>query len=89
MNIREHIAVEQLRAGGPGSGRHKELIEKQLTGTHIVDGNKTVKGATVRELKNNLRGVVPQDQKKFMSMMDQHGFKTSWSTPSNAWVVHH
>jgi len=24
MNIREHIAVEQLRAGGPGSGRRPE-----------------------------------------------------------------
>lgn len=25
MNIRQHIAVEQLAAGGPGSGRHPEF----------------------------------------------------------------
>jgi tmRNA-binding protein len=47
-----------------------------------------VQGISIRELKDKLRGRVPQNQRAFMDLITKLGFKTDWSLSANGYVVH-
>lgn len=51
----------------------KQKIRSVFHSITIYADFKKVKGATVREIKDRLRGSVPQDQKKFVKLMDSLG----------------
>jgi hypothetical protein len=83
----------QMIKGGPGSGphggSHKDEIKSHFTNKTVTEGGtRNVKGATVRELKDAMRGKVPQNQSKFVDHIRQHGLTMTYSTKENAYVVH-
>jgi hypothetical protein len=55
---------------------------------HMVEGGKSVKGIRVADLKQKMRGKIPQDQKAFMKHIYNAGLNASWGTHANALIVH-
>jgi hypothetical protein len=47
-----------------------------------------VPGATVRQLKTALRGLVYQEQRRFCHQVEALGFVMNWCDGSRSWVVH-
>lgn len=66
----------------------KQDITALFTDTTIFADKKKIKGVTVEEVKNKLRGKVPASQPKFMDFIEGLGLKTDWSHTANAYVVH-
>lgn len=72
MNIREHIIVETLRAGGPGSGRRPEggrqneidKMKKPHPGAVCSNCGKTVSEGEYSEGQSNCckQDVVPEEE---------------------------
>jgi hypothetical protein len=66
----------------------RDEVKTVFTEQKVGPANKSVKGATVRTIKDKFRGRVPRDQRLFVRFMDTLGFKSEWSNQASAWVYY-
>lgn len=87
-HVEPHKELEESPLKKSNPEQLKQTIQSLLnTKVGVFQNQKTINGISVRELKDKLRGMVPQNQKDFVDFIRNLGFDFVWGENENKLFV--